>query len=169
MLPCRTLRRAPFRLLPRDIVWLRHLVAGPRGLFIYTPQKWKLLWDVDYWGPQQPLAYTPQEALTYTPQKCQLETGVSTSGGMYEESISSRWEDRHVIKSDEMLVKSTGLMKCSDVAEALGCSERTVRRMTKARMIPFVKIGYLVRFRPQDIARHIASNTIQAVCGQSQR
>ena len=55
------------------------------------------------------------------------------------------------------------LMDCADVAKTLGCSKRTVRRMTELRTIPFVKIGRLVRFRPQDIDQYIASNLTEAV------
>ena len=58
---------------------------------------------------------------------------------------------------------SVHLMDCTDVADTLGCSKRTVRRMTELRTIPFVNIGRLVRFRPQDIDQYIASNMTEAV------
>jgi excisionase family DNA binding protein len=55
------------------------------------------------------------------------------------------------------------LLDCSQVADILGCSLRTVRRITELRTIPFVKVGRLVRFRPQDIERYIALHTTEAV------
>ncbi len=58
--------------------------------------------------------------------------------------------------------QSVNLLDCPGVAEALGCSVRTVRRMTELRTIPFVNIGRLVRFRPQDIDQYIASNMTEA-------
>jgi excisionase family DNA binding protein len=54
-------------------------------------------------------------------------------------------------------------MDCAGVAETLGCSVRTVRRMTELRTIPFVNIGRLVRFRPQDIDQYITANMTEAV------
>ena len=58
--------------------------------------------------------------------------------------------------------QSVNLMDCTDVADTLGCSVRTVRRMAELRTIPFVNIGRLVRFRPQDIDQYIASNMTEA-------
>ena len=58
---------------------------------------------------------------------------------------------------------AVGLLNCSQVAHMLGCSLRTMRRMTELRTIRFVKVGRLVRFRPQDIERYIASNMVEAV------
>ena len=58
---------------------------------------------------------------------------------------------------------AVGLLNCPQVAHMLGCSLRTVRRITEQRTIPFVKVGRLVRFRPQDIERYIALNMTEAV------
>jgi excisionase family DNA binding protein len=58
---------------------------------------------------------------------------------------------------------SVQLMDCAGVADTLGCSKRTVRRMTELRTIPFVNIGRLVRFRPHDIDQYIAANMTEAV------
>ena len=58
---------------------------------------------------------------------------------------------------------AVGLLDCPEAAQMLGCSPRTVRRMTELRRIRFVKVGRLVRFRPQDIERYIASNMTEAV------
>jgi excisionase family DNA binding protein len=58
---------------------------------------------------------------------------------------------------------AVGLLNCPQVAHMLGCSVRTMRRMTELRTIPFVKVGRLVRFRPQDIERYITSNMTEVV------
>jgi excisionase family DNA binding protein len=58
---------------------------------------------------------------------------------------------------------AVGLLDCQQVAHLLGCSLRTVRRMCELRRVPFVKVGRLVRFRPADIERYIASNMVEAV------
>ena len=59
--------------------------------------------------------------------------------------------------------QSVQLIDCAGVADTLGCSVRTVRRMTELRTIPFVNIGRLVRFRPQDIDQYITANVTEAV------
>lgn len=46
---------------------------------------------------------------------------------------------------------SEKLMDVKEVAEALGCKVPTVRKMVLERRIPFVKIGSLVRFKPETV------------------
>jgi excisionase family DNA binding protein len=56
------------------------------------------------------------------------------------------------------------LLKFSQVAERLNCSDSTVRRLVKSGVLPTVCIGPTKsssgqRFRPEDIERYIESRT----------
>lgn len=55
-----------------------------------------------------------------------------------------------------------GLLDSPQLAARLGCTERMVRKMTAERRIPFVKVGRLVRFRPQDVEAFVSSNLVEA-------
>ena len=46
---------------------------------------------------------------------------------------------------------SEKLLNVKEVAEALGVKVPTVRKMVLERRIPFVKIGSLVRFKPETV------------------
>lgn len=48
---------------------------------------------------------------------------------------------------------SEKLLNIREVAEALGVKVPTVRKMVLERRISFVKIGSLVRFRPESIEK----------------
>ncbi len=45
------------------------------------------------------------------------------------------------------------MLNVEDVAKRLNTSTATIRKWILQRRIPFVKIGSLVRFRPEDIDR----------------
>ena len=45
------------------------------------------------------------------------------------------------------------LLSIGQLAERLGTTPRHVRRLVAERRVPFVKVGRLVRFDPDDIAR----------------
>ncbi len=45
--------------------------------------------------------------------------------------------------------------------ERIGTTERHVRSLVFARLIPYVKIGKLLRFDPERIDEWIASNTVE--------
>jgi excisionase family DNA binding protein len=47
------------------------------------------------------------------------------------------------------------LMSVPEAAEVLGCSQRMVRKLVQTRQIPFVRIGRLVRFRPESLQAYI--------------
>ncbi len=53
------------------------------------------------------------------------------------------------------------LLNCERAANRLGVTDRWVRRAVYERRIPFVKIGRLVRFRPEDLDRYVAENLVQ--------
>jgi len=47
------------------------------------------------------------------------------------------------------------LLDTSGVAEILGVSTRTVKRLVAARKLPHVRIGRMVRFLPADVFRWV--------------
>lgn len=55
------------------------------------------------------------------------------------------------------------LLDINAVAERLGVSDRFVRRLVATRRIPYVKVGRLVRFHPEDIDHYTAAATRPAV------
>jgi excisionase family DNA binding protein len=61
------------------------------------------------------------------------------------------------------------LLDKAAVADRLGCSPRLVDKMTAGRVLPFVKVGRLTRFRPEDVERWIQANTAPAVRGPLSR
>ena len=52
------------------------------------------------------------------------------------------------------------LLATAGAAERLGTTERHVRELVYRREIPFVKVGRLVRFRPDDLDEYVQSRTI---------
>ncbi|HLX88498.1 MAG TPA: helix-turn-helix domain-containing protein [Acidimicrobiales bacterium] len=46
------------------------------------------------------------------------------------------------------------------VAKALGVTERHVRRLVDERRIPFVKVGYFIRFEPEEVARWVKEHRV---------
>jgi excisionase family DNA binding protein len=61
------------------------------------------------------------------------------------------------LKDGELLLSYKGLTALT------GYSEATIRRMTKARLIPFVRIGRSVRFPKDDILNWIEAHKVPAV------
>lgn len=53
---------------------------------------------------------------------------------------------------------SQNLLDLAAVAERLGCTERTARRLMVARILPVVRIGRLTRVRPADLEAYIERN-----------
>ncbi len=49
------------------------------------------------------------------------------------------------------------------LAEHLGTTERHVRRLVHERRIPFIKVGRLVRFDPDEIDRWLDDHHTEAV------
>ena len=49
------------------------------------------------------------------------------------------------------------LLTIRDLAEYLGVSEKTVRRLQAAGRIPFVRVGRGIRFDPGDVFRWISA------------
>ena len=52
-------------------------------------------------------------------------------------------------------------MDCAQAGEYLGTGERFVRRLVAERRIPFVKLGKLVRFKPDDLDAWIEANRVE--------
>ena len=55
------------------------------------------------------------------------------------------------------------LLNIREVADLLRLSERSILRLKKTRLIPFVKLGGAVRFRIADVMRAIARRTVMEV------
>ena len=55
------------------------------------------------------------------------------------------------------------LVDASQAAERLCTTERHVRRLYSERRLPFVKVGKVVRFRPEDLDAFVEANRIGAV------
>jgi len=60
------------------------------------------------------------------------------------------------------------LVRLNEVAKALCVTERHLRRLIAERRIPFVKVGYFIRFDPDEIARWVAAQRVE-VQGQRGR
>jgi excisionase family DNA binding protein len=54
-------------------------------------------------------------------------------------------------------------MRLEDVADRLGVNERYVRRLIAERRVPYLKIGHLIRFDPNDIEHWIAQTRVAAI------
>ena len=57
-------------------------------------------------------------------------------------------------------VSPSSLVTSAEAADRLGCSERMVRKLVQTRQVPFVRVGRLVRFRPEDLDRYIEAHTV---------
>jgi excisionase family DNA binding protein len=58
------------------------------------------------------------------------------------------------------------LMTASDVAQCLQVKPRTIYEWAERGMIPCVKLGRLIRFRPEDVGGMIESRLIRAEATQ---
>ncbi len=56
-----------------------------------------------------------------------------------------------------MLERTLGV---AEAAKILGCTPKTLRVWVSQRRVPHVKIGKLVRFRPQDLADYLDQHQI---------
>jgi excisionase family DNA binding protein len=65
----------------------------------------------------------------------------------------------HVSESSylDVGIESLGLLKVPQVAEYLGVSERTVRRLISSGQLKSVKVGRAVRIVPEDLAAYVES------------
>lgn len=59
--------------------------------------------------------------------------------------------------------RAAKLLTIEEAADALGVTPRMIRRLAANRLLPFVKVGRLVRFRDVDIARCVDEWTVPAV------
>jgi len=56
---------------------------------------------------------------------------------------------------------STNLMSIKEVAPLLNCAEITIRRLVKARKIPFRKVGSRYLFDSTDIEQYLSSVKVE--------
>lgn len=54
------------------------------------------------------------------------------------------------------------LIPAADAAERLGCTEKMIRKMALDGRLPFVKVGSLLRFRPEDLESFIEAHLTAA-------
>ena len=59
----------------------------------------------------------------------------------------------------------TPIITVEQLAEELGVSVRYVRRIVAERRIPYVKVGHLIRFQPDQVNGWIGSNRVDALTG----
>jgi excisionase family DNA binding protein len=57
------------------------------------------------------------------------------------------------------------LVDIKTVARTLGVTERLVRRLVTERRIPFVKVGYFIRFDPEEVARWVDCHRVSTRTG----
>jgi excisionase family DNA binding protein len=55
----------------------------------------------------------------------------------------------------EPRLETEQLLTIDEVAEVLRVSVRTMRRLVACRSLPFIRVGRLVRFRPEDVRRFL--------------
>jgi len=55
------------------------------------------------------------------------------------------------------------LIPAADAAERLGCTDKMIRKMAGDGRLPYVKVGSLLRFRPEDLESFIEANFTAAV------
>lgn len=51
------------------------------------------------------------------------------------------------------------LLTAEELAIVLNCSTQLIRKLKKTGKIPFIKIGYLVRFNAKDVINTLKENT----------
>ncbi|MHB1554883.1 MAG: helix-turn-helix domain-containing protein [Acidimicrobiales bacterium] len=61
------------------------------------------------------------------------------------------------------------LVRLDEVAKALCVTERHLRRLIAERRIPFVKVGYFIRFDPHEIARWVTAHRVEVRGPQGRR
>ena len=59
-------------------------------------------------------------------------------------------------------VSPSPLITSIEAADRLGCSERMIRKLVQTRQVPFVRVGRLVRFRPEDLNRYVDEHSVAA-------
>lgn len=68
---------------------------------------------------------------------------------------------------DPTLDRLPHLVRMDVVATALSVTERHMRRLVAERRIPYIKVGYFIRFDPDDIAEWIAARRVEADVGRA--
>jgi excisionase family DNA binding protein len=59
-------------------------------------------------------------------------------------------------------VSPSPLITSSDAADRHGCSERMIRKLVRTRQVPFMRVGRLVRFRPEELDRYVETHSVAA-------
>ena len=60
-------------------------------------------------------------------------------------------------------LRHKGLMSVREAAEALGLKEAALRQWVSLRQIEFVRVGRLIRIKPETIEQLIEINTVPAL------
>ena len=56
----------------------------------------------------------------------------------------------------------SGLLDANEAAELLGCTPSYVRTLAYNGILPYVRLGRLLRFDPEDLERHIDTCRVPA-------
>ena len=67
------------------------------------------------------------------------------------------------IVTQKIEISAAGLMDIANAAAYLGISVRTLRKWKDKRLVPFVKLGGLLKFRKSDLDAWIEQNTEEAL------
>jgi excisionase family DNA binding protein len=58
---------------------------------------------------------------------------------------------------------SGNLLDVDELAERLGVTRRFVRRLVEERRVPYLKIGWFVRFDPAEVDRWVSASRVDPV------
>lgn len=67
------------------------------------------------------------------------------------------------IRHDKLNAQKLKLLSIDEVADILGISSVTVRRLKDGRKIPFYKIGGSIKFQMTDIQEYILSHRVDPI------
>lgn len=79
--------------------------------------------------------------------------------------VSARLEilEQRIAGPTTPTAQPTGLLDVKAAAELLGVAAQTVYRLTKAKQIPYVRVGSLIRFKPEELQVWLTKRQLPAV------
>ena len=80
-----------------------------------------------------------------------------------EEEVTRRWEASHGQLGPERGPQPARPLTLGEAALYLNVSERYMRRLVTERRVTFLKVGRLLRFRPEDLDGYLDSCVIGAI------
>jgi excisionase family DNA binding protein len=96
--------------------------------------------------------------------QCKKDVTSAAEVTVANQPLASKRALRFAPLSDaELTPTEPQLLTIKNVAAMMQLSDRTVLRLKKSRVIPFIKIGGAVRFRRADVMQALARRTVEAV------